>query len=160
MKNTYIALIILFALLTSSQSLYAAAGSDFSLKTTSGKTVKLSKLKGKVVYVDFWASWCAPCRKSFPWMNNMHARYKAKGLKIIAISLDSDRKVTKKFLRDNPALFTVAYDSDGKVADKYGVQVMPTSYLIGRNGELLATHKGFRKKHADAIEAEIKKALK
>ena len=152
--------ILLFLLSFSiSQSISAAAGDNFSLDSTDGK-FSLNKYKGKVVYIDFWASWCAPCRKSFPWMNKMHSKYEKDGLKIVAISLDTENKITAKFLKKNPALFTVAYDPDGNVADSYNVQVMPTSYLIGRDGKLLMTHKGFRSKQKDALEAEIKKALK
>jgi len=159
MKQISLALIVFFTLVGFQQSAFASAGDNFSLKTAKGK-VSLSKYKGKVVYIDFWASWCAPCRKSFPWMNKMHSKYKSKGLKIIAVSLDNDNSVTKKFIKKNPALFTVAYDPDGKVADKYGVQVMPTSYLIGRDGKVVMTHKGFRTKHKEGLEEEIVKALK
>jgi len=89
----------------------------------------------------------------------MQTKYKSKGLKIIAISLDGKKTQTSKFLKKNKALFTVAYDPDGNVADSYKVQVMPTSYLIGKDGKLLMTQKGFRSKHEDALEDEIKKAL-
>ena len=123
------------------------------------KNINLSKLKGKVVYLDFWASWCDPCRKSFPWMNKMYSKYQAQGLEIIGVSLDSKRKHTDEFLEKTPALFTIALDPDGKVADDYKVQVMPTSYLIGRNGELLWEHKGFRSKHETDLEDAIANAL-
>ena len=157
MKKTLSLLIFLLAF-GASQSVFAAAGDNFKLDSTDGK-ISLSKYKGKVVYVDFWASWCAPCRKSFPWMNEMHSKYKSKGLKVIAISLDTEKNVTSKFLKKNPAKFTVAYDPDGKVADSYKVQVMPTSYLIGKNGKVLMTHKGFRSKQKEGLEKEIRKAL-
>jgi len=158
-KNKSFLFVVFIALFSSSQSLWAAAGGDFTLDSNEGK-ISLKQFKGDVVYVDFWASWCTPCRKSFPWMNKMHAKYEEEGLKIIGISLDTKNTMTQKFLIKNPALFTIAYDPDGKVADDYKVQVMPTSYLIGRDGELLLTHKGFRSKHKEALEEEIKKALK
>jgi len=151
-------LFTLFIFLIASQSIHAAAGDDFSLDSTNGK-ISLSQYKDKVVYIDFWASWCTPCRKSFPWMNKMFSKYADQGLEIIAISLDSGKKATERFLAKNPAMFTIAYDPDGKVADSYNVQVMPTSYLIGRDGTLLMTHKGFRTDHEQALEEEIKKAL-
>jgi len=157
MKNV-IALFIFAVFFASSQSLHAAAGDNFSVKSTDG-IIKLSQFKGQVVYIDFWASWCAPCRKSFPWMNKMHAKYEDKGLKIIAVSLDTSEDITKKFLKKNPALFNIAYDPDGNVADSYKVQVMPTSYLIGKDGKLIMTHKGFRTKHTEALEEELRKAL-
>ena len=82
---------------------------DFSLKGDK-ETVTLSKYKNQVVYLDFWASWCKPCRKSFGFMNNMQERYAKKGLKIIAINLDEDRSAAASFLKNHPANFTIAYD--------------------------------------------------
>jgi len=146
-------LLFLFANIT-----FAAQAKDFELATDDG-SISLANLKGQVVYVDFWASWCTPCRKSFPWMNKMHAKYKSQGLTIIGISLDSTRKGAKKFLKKVPALFSIAYDHEGHMADEYNVQVMPTSYLIDRQGNLIMTHKGFRSKHEKALEEEFIKAL-
>ena len=136
----------------------AAKAPNFSLKTDNGK-ITLSKVKKKVIYVDFWATWCTPCRKSFPWMNEMHNKYKKKGLKIIAINLDDNPKRAKTFLKKYPADFTVAYDPEGTTADKYKVKVMPSSYLVGKNRKLLSTHYGFKNKEKDALEAEFRKAL-
>ena len=150
--------VILFMLITI-QPAFAEMAKDFTLPMDKGE-VQLSELKGKVVYVDFWASWCTPCRKSFPWMNEMHAKYQSQGLEIIGISLDENEAQAYKFLEKIPAQFTIAYDTKGTVADLYEVQVMPTSYLIDRNGKLLFTHKGFKTKHEDAMEAELVKALK
>lgn len=148
----------LFAL-TISFSVNAEQAKPFDLNTLDGK-INLKELKGKVVYLDFWASWCTPCRKSFPWMNKIHSKYESQGLEIIGVSLDTKRQHTDTFLKKTPALFTIALDPEGKVADDYKVQVMPTSYLIGRNGELLWEHKGFRTKQEDKLEQAIAEALK
>ena len=156
MRTILITIILLFAL---NHSSFAAKAVNFKLPTDKGK-ISLSSLKGKVVYVDFWASWCPPCRKSFPWMNKMHAKYKKKGLVIVGINLDSTRDSAKKFLKKMPALFKVAYDHEGKMADAYDVQVMPTSYLIDRKGNIAYVHKGFSKKHEDKLEKAFLKALK
>jgi len=155
MKTIGTALILLFSL---HQYAYADKAIDFDLPTDKGN-IKLSSLRGNVVYVDYWASWCPPCRKSFPWMNQMHSKYEAQGLKIIGISLDSTRKSADKFLKKMPALFSIAYDHDGNTADDYEVQVMPTSYLIDREGNLIYTHKGFNNKDKQKLEEEFKKAL-
>jgi thiol-disulfide isomerase/thioredoxin len=125
-----------------------------------GVTHDLTKLKGKVVYIDFWASWCVPCRKSFPWMNDMRNRYDRKDLQIIAINLDSDRDEARKFLDKIPANFDIAYDPDGEVAAKYDLQVMPSSYLINKNGEVVFAHKGFREGDTAEIEAKIQKLIR
>ena len=89
--------------------------------------------KGKVVLVDFWASWCGPCRQSFPWMNRMQQRYGAAGLQIVAVNVDQDRAEAEAFLRKLPAAFTVAFDGGGDTPKRWGVRAMPTSVLkIGR----------------------------
>ena len=123
------------------------------------KSINLNKLKGKVVYLDFWASWCDPCRKSFPWMNDMHSRYDSKDFTIIAINLDSSRKDAAKFLDKVPADFTIAYDPEGTVATKYNLKAMPTSYLIDKKGQLVFAHKGYREGDANEIENKIRKLL-
>jgi len=123
------------------------------------KTINLQKLKGKVVYLDFWASWCVPCRKSFPWMNDMHSRYDSKDFTIVAVNLDSSRSEAVKFLKNLPAKFDIAYDPDGKVASKYKLKVMPSSYLIDKSGALVFAHKGYRENDSNEIEKKIQKLI-
>jgi cytochrome c biogenesis protein CcmG/thiol:disulfide interchange protein DsbE len=127
----------------------------FSLPGGSG-TVSLDSLRGRVVYVDFWASWCDPCRRSFPWLNTLHERYSARGLTIVAINLDKDRRAADAFLEKFPARFLVAFDASGKTAEAYGVSAMPSSFLIGPSGTLLSSHAGFDPRKTGTIEALIK----
>jgi len=126
----------------------------FSLPGTTD-TVDLKKLKGKVVYLDFWASWCDPCRKSFPWMNEMDSRYDSNKFTIVAVNLDSSKSDADKFLKKVPANFTIAYDPEGKVADQYQLKAMPSSYLIDKKGNLVLVHKGYREGDAQKIEDKI-----
>lgn len=121
--------------------------------------VDLAALKGRVVYLDFWASWCGPCRKSFPWMSDLQARYASQGLSVIAVNLDQDHAQVAKFLAAYPPGFTVAYDPQGTSAEHYDVQGMPSSYLIDRAGRIRARHIGFREQDAAAREAEVRKLL-
>ena len=130
----------------------------FSLKSDNS-TINLSAYRGKVVYVDFWASWCKPCRKSFPFLNEMHNRYEKKGLKVIGINLDAEISDARKFLKRYPASFSIAYDPEGKTPKQYKLSVMPTSYLIDRRGNIIDIHKGFREDDRDQLEARIKKLL-
>lgn len=131
---------------------------EFTLPTDHGD-VTLSQFRGQVVYVDFWASWCGPCRKSFPWMSDLQDRYKAQGLKVIAINLDSDRALGEKFLARYPARFTVAYNPQGDIAETYGVTGMPTSYLVDREGRIHAEHLGFRESELADVETQIRALL-
>jgi cytochrome c biogenesis protein CcmG/thiol:disulfide interchange protein DsbE len=119
----------------------------------------LEKLHGKVVYLDFWASWCIPCRQSFPWMNEMQARYHDSGLEVVAVNLDKNRALADEFLKKLEANFTVAFDAQGDSAKAYNLRGMPSSYLIGRDGKLYASHIGFREKDKAKIEQAIQQLL-
>jgi cytochrome c biogenesis protein CcmG/thiol:disulfide interchange protein DsbE len=131
----------------------------FDLPGNAAQSVRLADMKGRVVYVDFWASWCAPCKQSFPWMNDMQAKYGPKGLTIVGINVDKKREDAEKFLAGTPAKFSVAYDTAGKVATAYQPKGMPTSYLIDANGVVRAVHVGFRDSDRDKLEAELVAAL-
>jgi thiol-disulfide isomerase/thioredoxin len=142
---------------------YAAApgalAPSFSLPTSRGDSVSLDPLRGRVVYVDFWASWCAPCRRSFPWMNAMQARYGNEGLTIVGINVDKRREDAERFLSDTPASFTIAYDAQGKTPAAYDVKGMPSSYLIDRSGKIVAIEEGFHDERKDELETRIRALL-
>ena len=121
--------------------------------------ISLAGLKGKVVYVDFWASWCGPCKQSFPFMNDLQAKYRAQGFEIVAINLDAKREDADKFLSAVPAQFNVAFDTKGESAKRFEVKGMPSSYLIGRDGKVFAAHKGFKEEDRKELEARIAQAL-
>jgi thiol-disulfide isomerase/thioredoxin len=117
--------------------------------------INLNAYLGKVVYLDFWASWCGPCKKSFPWMNKLQAKYAAKGLQVIAVNLDADQADAKQFLETTPAMFDIAFDPKGMVAQQYHVKGMPTSLLIGRDGKIVEQHAGFNDFTQAVLEQEI-----
>jgi thiol-disulfide isomerase/thioredoxin len=131
---------------------------DFTLPGAKGQ-VKLGALKGKVVYVDFWASWCGPCKQSFPWLNDMQAKYGAQGFTVIGVNVDAKRGDADKFLAQVPANFTLAFDAAGTTPGLYEAKGMPTSYLIGRDGKVVSMHVGFRTDEKDALEGKIRQAL-
>ena len=119
----------------------------------------LAPVEGQVVWVDFWASWCVPCRRSFPWLNSMHRKYGSDGLQIIAVNLDKDRALADAFLMEVPAEFALRFDPAGALAKQYGVQAMPSSFLIDAEGNMLATHAGFRTADTADYERAITDAL-
>jgi thiol-disulfide isomerase/thioredoxin len=119
----------------------------------------LVKLKGQVVYLDFWASWCKPCRKSFPWMNRMQGKYAEQGLQIIAINLDFESDLAQTFLDKIPADIPIIYDPEGKIASDYKLVGMPSSYLIDKKGRIRVAHKGFFENKASQYEQELKSLL-
>lgn len=140
------------------QLVMAEAAPDFTLPGVQ-QTVRLQEMRGTVVYLDFWASWCTPCRQSFPWMNAMQQRHQEQGLNILAINLDEDEQAARDFLAQHEANFTIAFDNTGSIAEHYGLKGMPTSYLIDRDGQIVFTHVGFRKQDSAALEAKITSLL-
>ena len=119
----------------------------------------LASLRGKVVLVDFWASWCEPCRHSFPWLNEMHAKYADRGLVVIGVNVDRERADADRFLHDVPAQFRIVYDSAGALATRYDLPGMPVSYVIGPSGQVVGRHVGFRNALRAQREAELQKLL-
>jgi thiol-disulfide isomerase/thioredoxin len=119
----------------------------------------LAHQKGRVVLLDFWASWCVPCRQSFPWMNQMQAKYGPRGLQVIAVNVDAKRADADTFLAQVPAKFGVAFDSAGDTPRLYAIKGMPTSVLIGVDGIVLHQHAGFRDDDKAGLEAAIVAAL-
>jgi len=119
----------------------------------------LAAYAGKVVVVDFWASWCVPCRRSFPWLNSMHEKYGDQGLVIIGVNLDEARNDAEAFLAEYPPKFEIWYDESKELAREYDVTAMPMSYVIGRDGQRVARHFGFKVKKQDEYEAAILAAL-
>ena len=128
----------------------AAASSDFGI----------DQYEGKVVVLDFWASWCVPCKRSFPWLNAMHEKYADEGLVIVGVNLDMERADAEQFLQEYPARFTIFYDESQHLARQFEVVAMPSSYVIGRNGKVIARHMGFKVKQQDEYESVIVDALK
>jgi len=154
-----VSIISVLLILSVSTSSLAASAPSFDLPTDR-TNVSLAKLKGKVVYLDFWASWCGPCRKSFPWMEELQSRYRDDGLVVVAINLDKNKDKAEEFLRRFASDFVVAFDPDGKIAEKYKVMGMPSTYLIDRKGQITFSHIGFRPSDTDNLETRVRKLLK
>jgi cytochrome c biogenesis protein CcmG/thiol:disulfide interchange protein DsbE len=119
----------------------------------------LARYRGKVVLLDFWTSWCEPCRHSVPWLNELQAQYADQGLVIIGVNLDRERAAAERFLAEVPAQFEIIYDPEGVLAQQYKVPGMPSSYVFDAEGRLVATHVGFRKSARDEREADLRRHL-
>ncbi len=133
---------------------------DFEIPNLAGDDViDLQKFQGKVVYVDFWASWCGPCLKSFPFMEKMHTRYSDDGLVIIAINMDQKIQDAHDFLAQHPVTFLIGQDAAGKVAQQYGVIAMPSSFVVDRDGLIKDVHYGFKSGDKEKISSLIEELL-
>lgn len=136
----------LASLNSTSHSAEAVYAHNFKLPSlTTKQSVELLDYKGKIIYLDFWASWCKPCIKSLPELNRLRNELKkSANFEVIAVNLDDNIQDAKEFIAKHPVNYPVLIDSDGKVARKYGVSVMPSSYLIDQNGEIAAIYRGYK----------------
>lgn len=123
------------------------------------KNTDLNQYKGQVLYIDFWASWCGPCAKSFPFMNEMHRQLKDRGLQIIAVNLDENPDDAKAFLAKMPAEFTVLADLTKQCAKDFDVKAMPSTYIIDKQGVVHHIHMGFKPGEAQALKSIVDKLL-
>jgi thiol-disulfide isomerase/thioredoxin len=153
---------LLFALLLSGLAAMPAgavapgeSAPAFALLDVRGNLVALERLRGKVVYVDFWASWCGPCRQSFPWMNALQQRYPDR-LVIVGVNVDRRRADADRFLQEHPAQFTVVFDAAGATPTAWAVKGMPTSFLVDAGGKVVAVETGFEDAKASAMEERIR----
>lgn len=150
MKQILFSLSLLF-LTSFSQAFESEIENEFELT--------LAQHKGKVIYVDFWASWCGPCRKSFPWMNTMQNKYQDQPFTVLSVNLDHSKDLAAKFLLTSPADFPIIYDAKGKLAKKFKVKGMPSSYLINKAGKIVSAHVGFTQSKKTKYQAEIEHLL-
>ena len=157
-KFILVTMMVLFSTVAFSNTFNNTLSEEISSKAQLEQAIKAQQ--GKVIYLDFWASWCGPCRKSFPWMNKMQAKYKEQGFVVISVNLDANRELAEVFLKDNPADFTVIYDPKGQTARHFKIQGMPSSMLIDRQGQIKVAHSGFFTKKKPQYEEEILQLIK
>ena len=132
--------------------------STFTLSSVNGGN-KMAIEKGKVTIVDFWATWCEPCKKSFPKYQELYVKYKASGLEILAVSVDDEKKEIPDFIKTYGAKFPVGWDEGHKVADCYKPPNMPSAYVIDKNGVVKFVHNGYHDGEEKELEKEIKSLL-
>ena len=155
----------LLSLIVSMLSVFATASlaenldqvsSSCTLTTLDGQPINdLQGLKGKVIYVDFWASWCPPCAKSLPFLNQLNHDLKDKGLYIIGVNLDEKISDAQKFMVKHPVDFSIVADTSKQCAKGFEVMAMPTSYLIDRRGNIRHIHQGFRASETEELRALV-----
>jgi cytochrome c biogenesis protein CcmG/thiol:disulfide interchange protein DsbE len=153
---------VAFALTTiTSVSLAAVPKSapNVTLQGPDGATVQLAAYKGKVVLIDFWASWCPPCKVSFPALDSLYRDYQSRGVEVLAVNLDERRRDADAFLGDHPHHLTVLFDPKGASPVAFGVKGMPSSFLIDRAGNIRFTHMGYSGDVAGTYRQEITQLL-
>lgn len=151
-------LLLVLALLTAHVS-HADTLPDFSLKDSNGKTWQLSALRGKVVMLNFWAAWCAPCRKEMPLLETMYQDLKASDFVLLAINTESDIADAEALLQELNLTFPILWDKDGAVVKLLGVNAMPTTLVIDSKGELRFTNRGYRPGDEDKYRQQVESLL-
>lgn len=116
---------------------------DFTLKSNTGKNIRLSELRGQVVMLNFWASWCGPCKQEMPLLDALYKRYSPAGFTLLGINAEEDLSEAKALLAKDPVAFPVLFDTDSKMSETYGVDAMPSSVLIDCNGNMRHLHRSY-----------------
>jgi peroxiredoxin len=131
---------------------------DFTLQDANGKAVKLSDYKGKVVLLDFWATWCGPCKIEIPWFIEFQRKYKDRGFSVLGVSMDEDGwQIVKPFAEEFKMNYPVVLGNDETATAFGGVEVLPTTFIIDKEGRIVATHRGLTSK--DEMEKAIEDLL-
>ena len=119
-------------------------GPDFTLEDLSGKRVSLKSLRGKVVFLNFWATWCIPCREEMPTMEKLHREFKEQGLEVVAVNFRESKKEVRRFVEELGLTFTILLDKNGNVSEEHGAWSIPLTYVMNRNGEFVGKVVGSR----------------
>jgi peroxiredoxin len=133
---------------------------NFTLKSAAGENVRLSEYRGQVVLINFWASWCGPCRQEMPELDNIHRKYADLGFTVFGVNVEQDRAMADKVLRDIPVSFPILFDDANRVSELYGVDAMPVTVLVDRRGEIRYLHRGYKPGYEDQYEAQVRALVK
>ena len=133
---------------------------DFTLKSATGANLKLSEFRGEVVLINFWASWCGPCRQEMPLLSELHEQYRDLGFTVLGVNVEEDTRQARKLLEAAPVSFPVLFDSDSTVSREYNVAAMPSTMLVDRNGMLRYLHKGYKPGEEDIYLEKVRSLIR
>lgn len=133
---------------------------DFTLKSNTGKNIRLAELRGQVVMINFWASWCGPCRQEMPYLDALYQRYNPAGFTLLGVNVEPDPKSADILLKDIPVSFPILYDTTSKVSKAYGVDAMPSTVLVDCDGNARYVHRGYKPGDEKQYKKLIKTLLK
>lgn len=133
---------------------------NFTLKSLNGKNLKLSEMRGNVVLINFWASWCGPCREEMPLLNALHGKYQPLGFTVLGVNVEEQEKNARGFLQNFPVDFPVLLDNQNQVSKLYDVIAMPTTVVVDRDGNMRYLHKGYKPGDEKKYRQVIKKLVR
>ena len=138
----------------------AGPAANFTLKSADGNNIRLSEFVGQVVLINFWASWCGPCRQEMPHLDAIHQKYQSLGFTVFGVNVQQDRKMADKVLRDIPVSFPILFDTDNRVSQLYDVDAMPATVLVDRNGEIRYMHRGYKPGYELEYEKQVRALIR
>ncbi|MBT8131672.1 MAG: TlpA family protein disulfide reductase [Gammaproteobacteria bacterium] len=133
---------------------------DFALKSLAGENVRLSELRGQVVMINFWASWCGPCRQEMPHLEALHQRYESLGFTLLGINVEQERRDADRMLADMELSFPILFDNRNAVSKLYGVIAMPSTVLIDRSGQVRYVHNGYKSGYEKEYQNQVRSLIK
>jgi thiol-disulfide isomerase/thioredoxin len=133
---------------------------NFTLKSLGGKNLKLSEMTGNVVLINFWASWCGPCREEMPLLNDLHKKYEPLGFTVLGVNVEEDARNARGFLKNFPVDFPIVLDNKNQVSKKYNVIAMPTTVVVDRDGNMRFLHKGYKPGDEEKYRKMVKKLVR
>ncbi len=137
-----------------------APAGDFTLKSAAGNNIRLSEYRGQVVMLNFWASWCGPCRQEFPHLDALQQKYEGLGFTVFGVNVEQDRASADRVLRDIPVSFPILFDDENAVSEQYGVDAMPMTLLLDRNGVVRHLHRGYKPGYEDRYEEQVRSLVR
>ena len=160
LTRVFAAIVLTSALGTSAGGATPQAAPDFALPARDGGDVRLSELKGQVVMINFWATWCGPCRQEMPLLQQLQAKYEPLGFTLLGINVESDSAVAQTWLKGVPVSFPILFDRGNEVAGRFGVEGMPSTVFVDRAGNVRYVHRGYKPgdeaTYADMIRSLVK----
>lgn len=136
------------------------AAPDFTLKSASGENLRLSEFRGEVVMINFWASWCGPCRQEMPLLEELYTQYQPLGFTILGVNVEEDPGKARQMLAESPVSFPVLFDNTSKVSKLYDVVAMPSTVLVDRDGNIRYLHQGYKPGYEDAYQQQVRALIR
>ncbi len=161
--RTLIQILTMSLLLAAAPAWTSDIGSEagnFTLKSAGGSNIRLSEYRGQVVLLNFWASWCGPCRQEFPHLDDLHQKYAGLGFTVFGVNVERDRASADRVLRDIPVTFPVLFDDNNQVSELYNVDAMPMTVLVDRAGVIRYLHRGYRPGYEMAYDKQVRALVK
>lgn len=161
LKNTIIALVfsVFAASSLASSGMEGQPAPDFALKSSTGENLRLSEYRGDVVMINFWATWCGPCRQEMPLLDEIHGRYRDAGFTVIGVNLDGESDRARRMAEDLGVSFPLLFDEDKSVSKLYGIRAMPVTFLIDRDGTVRHVHQGYRPGFEDRYLEQVRQLV-